>query len=165
MRIPAEGSPPVARRVAVSAAWALVGICLLGAPWLSAQETDPAEADEAQAQYPNPSPRPQWLDEVRAQRRAWEGRREETRKALDARHRWIDPWGAAQREAREREIEQRRQAFQERIEQEREQFRAGRPPLGSYPQPLVPPAPGPQTSPPPALEPQGWDNRWYYQGY
>jgi hypothetical protein len=147
------------------AAWALVWVCLLGTPRLSAQEISLAQQDETQAQYPSPSARPQWLDEVRAQRQASEARREETRKALDARHRWIDPWGAAQREAREREIEQRRHALQERIEQEREQFRAGRPPLGGYPRTLALPAPGLQTSPPPAPEPLGWDNRWYYQGY
>ncbi len=163
MRIPPEGSPPALRRITALAAWAGLLVCLLAAPGISAQETDQDQGDEAPPQ--SPSPRPQWLDEVRAQRQAWETRREEARKAMDARHRWIDPWGAAQRETREREIEQRRQAFHERIEQEREQFRAGRPPLGTFPQPPSPPTPGWQTNPPPPAEPQGWDNRWYYQGY
>lgn len=107
---------------------------------------------------------PQWLDEVRAQRQAWETRRDATRQAMDARRRWVDPWGAAQHEAREREVEQRRQANRERIELERQLFRSQRPALGPYPEVLAPPiAWEPQA--PPLPEPAGWDNRWYYQGF
>ena len=59
-----------------------------------------------------------WLDEVRAQRRAREERRRAAKEAMDARRRWIDPWGAAQQEAREQEVQRRRGAFLEQIERE-----------------------------------------------
>ena len=106
-----------------------------------------------------------WLEEVRAQRQASEARREATRKAMDARHRWIDPWGAAQQEAREREIDQRRQAARERIEQEREQLRMRRPPVASFPEMPPPVPPWGESQDPFGTEPPGWNNRWYYQGY
>ncbi len=126
-----------------------------------------------------------WLDEVRAQRRAREERRRAAKEAMDARRRWIDPWGAAQQEAREQEVQRRRGAFLEQIERDREAFRN-----------QVPWAPAPQQSPwlnemltrepeltapgeaetagatgpavpPPSTPyaPPGWDNLWYYRGY
>jgi hypothetical protein len=126
----------------------------------------------------------QWLDEVRAQRRAWEERRRAAKEAIDARRRWINPWGAAQKEAREKENQRRREAFMEHIEREREAFRSGAP-WGSAPGPWeeapqtdkVPHMPGPPesrgpegsdevpTGPSPYPQPPGWDNRWYYRGY
>ena len=122
-----------------------------------------AVEDSGVSSAPRP---PQWLDEVRAQRQAWEARRDATRKAMDARRRWIDPWGAAQHEAREREGEQRRQANRDRIEQERQHFRAQRPPLAPFPEVSPQPSPPPWEPPAPRLpEPPGWDNRWYYEGY
>jgi hypothetical protein len=101
---------------------------------------------------------------------------------MDARRRWIDPWGAAQLEAREQEAQRRRDAFKKKIEREREAFRS-QIPWEPQPSPwadetTVPspePAPpseadaevrhgqaGPTSSPYPL---PGWDNRWYYRGY
>jgi hypothetical protein len=133
--------------------------------------TAPAEPD---ATHP-------WLDDVRAQRQAWEERRRASKEAMDARRRWIDPWGAAQQEAREKETQRRREARREQIEREREAFR-DLPPWG--PQPglwyedspvsgLEPPPAEPGTDAAKTPEPSpssryplpGWDNRWYYRGY
>ena len=127
---------------------------------------EPIAVAPENSSIPSGARMPQWLDEVRAQRQAWETRRDATRQAMDARRRWVDPWGAAQHEAREREVEQRRQANRDRIELERQFFRSQRPPLGPYPE--VPPPPSPTAWEPPAPplpEPAGWDNRWYYQGF
>jgi hypothetical protein len=116
-----------------------------------------------------------WLEEVRAQRQAWEERRRAQKEAMEARRRWIDPRGAAQQEAREQELNRRREEFRDRIERSREAF-LQQPPWGT---------PGPQRpdgsetgardtdgtaeTPPPGIEPYpplpGWDNRWYYRGY
>lgn len=127
---------------------------------------------------PEPEPIGQWLDEVRRQRQAWEARRHAAREAIDARRRWIDPWGAAQQDAIEQEVQRRRDAFREKIERDREAFRSLRPwpdrpsPWGGEPtapgehpgqsigEGEPPPDPG---APYPPLP--GWDNRWYYRGF
>lgn len=111
----------------------------------------------------------QWLDAVRAQRQAWEGRRRATRDAFDARRRQHDPWGAFQLESREQQYQQRREAFLDRIEQDREHFRN----QGPWQTPAVPEPPDADALPDinpvdaPILYPPlpGWDNRWYYRGY
>lgn len=111
----------------------------------------------------------QWLDAVRAQRQAWEDRRRATRDAFDARRRQHDPWGALQLESREQQYQQRREAFLDRIEQDRELFRN----QGPWRTPAVPEPPDADALPdinpvdapihyPPL---PGWDNRWYYRGY
>jgi hypothetical protein len=119
----------------------------------------------------------QWLDEVRTQRRAWEERRRAAKDAADARRRRIDPWGAAQQEAREQESKRRRDAFRETIEREREAFRNSGPwamqptPRQESPPQLPtandPTAPGGENASPPEPYPPlpGWDNRWYYRGF
>jgi hypothetical protein len=152
-------------RGGVGAALALVSL-LIAPPVALADDApdmppEPSASDAPPTSVPTPPHQPPWLDEVRAQRQAWETRRDASRKAMEARRRWIDPWGAAQRESREKEIEQRRQASRERIEQERELLRASRPPFPAYPDTptLWEPAP------PLAAEPPGWNNRWYYEGY
>lgn len=120
-----------------------------------------------------------WLEEVRAQRQAWEERRRTNKEAIDARRRWIDPWGAAQKEARDEENRRRRQAFRDKIERERDAFRNQSPWLGPPPPWQGPPPPpglglGPDggeltgepsdlLAPHPPLP--GWDNRWYFRGY
>lgn len=129
-----------------------------------------------------PEPVRQWLDEVRAQRQAREERRRADKEVRDARRRWIDPWGAAQQEAREQETRRRRNAFFEHIERDREALRNQVPwgfprdpwqeeATGSQAEtPLSTPAdatgvsrqPVPNPSPYP---PTGWDNRWYYRGF
>lgn len=92
---------------------------------------------------PAPDPSTRWLDEVRAQRQAWEERRKASREAFEARRRLADPWGAAQHETWEDEVERRRDARRQYREQERELFRG----LG----PSDPPPPWPET-----MEPQGY---------
>lgn len=78
-------------------------------------------------------PAARWLDEVRAQRKAWEDRRKANREAFEARRRMADPWGSAQQEAWEDEIERRRETRRQQREQQRELFRgigpSGPPPL------------------------------------
>jgi hypothetical protein len=133
-----------------------------------------------------PEPLREWLDEVRAQRRAWEERRQAAREAMDARRRWIDPWGAAKKEAREKETQRRREALREHIEREREAFRGNSRPWGMRPDPLQEAPPSESGEPSRDTAPQqgdpdadvgisapdspypplpGWDNRWYYRGY
>jgi hypothetical protein len=114
---------------------------------------------------------------VRTQRRAWEERRRAAKDAADARRRRIDPWGAAQQDAREQETKRRRDAFRETIEREREAFRNSgpwamqpAPRQDSPPQPPTandPTTPGAQNAAPPEPYPPlpGWDNRWYYRGF
>jgi hypothetical protein len=161
---------------------------LLGAPSpLAAGEPTAPQPNSAPPSMPaQPEPMREWLEEVRAQRRAWEERRKAAKEAMDARRRWIDPWGAAQKEAREKENRRRREAFMEHIERERESFRGAAPPWGGVPDhwtetpraetmtaprdppddlkgpadPLAPAEPEPRYPPLP-----GWDNRWYYRGY
>lgn len=97
-------------------------------------------------------PGTRWLDEVRAQREAWEERRKASREAFEARRRVAAPWGAAQHEAWEDEVERRREARRLHREEERELFRAlgpsqpppplpeGMEPQGTYPVPAAPSA-------------------------
>jgi hypothetical protein len=69
-----------------------------------------------------------------------------SREAFEARRRLADPWGAAQQEAWEDEVERRREARRQHREQEREHFRG----LG----PSDPPLPWPE-----AMAPQGYPAR------
>lgn len=95
---------------------------------------------------PAPDPSTRWLDEVRAQRKAWEERRRASREAFEARRRLADPWGAAQHEVWEDEVERRREARRLQREHELEHFRG----LG----PSDPPLPWPE-----AMDPQGYPGR------
>lgn len=129
-------------------------------------------------------PMPQWLDEVRAQRQAREERRRAAKKAIGARRRWIDPWGAAQKEAWEQETQRRRDAFKEKVERDREAFRSqapwaptptpwwdqgtglvSGPELHSQSNPDTAETTGQTLSPTEPFSLPGWDNRWYYRGY
>lgn len=116
---------------------------------------------EGRTQGPAPAQDPgtRWLDEVRAQRQAWEERRRANREAFEARRRMADPWGSAQHEAWEDEVERRREARRQQHEQERGLFRglgASDPPppwpadqvqpQGAYPAPSA--RGGPQGDPP-----------------
>jgi hypothetical protein len=154
---------------------------LLAAFAVSAQEPPlPPLATDIFAAEPEPVRR--WLDEVKAQRRAREERRRAAKEAMDARRRWIDPWGAAQQQAREQEIQRRHEALMEHIERDRKTFR-NQVPWGflyspwesetTTPPAEIPPSAGtdssgmagqaaPNTSPYPL---PGWDNRWYYRGF
>lgn len=116
---------------------------------------------------PHTSPASPWLDDVRAQRRAWEARRKAARDELKARRRAKNPRASARQEAWEEDLRQRRSQRQERIDQERELFRS----LGPAPPPTVP-APSKQEGeapfPPagdPMLKPPGWNNLWYFRGF
>lgn len=101
----------------------------------------------------------QWLDEVRAQREAWQAQREAKRKAAEERLRRIAPWGATRLEELERQAESQREAARQRSEQFRKsseaRLEAQRQAMDQMRQQ---PAPLPYT-------PHGWDNSWYYRGY
>ncbi len=106
-----------------------------------------------------------WLDEVRAQRRAWEERRKAAHEAFEARHRATDPWGAAQHDAWEDEVDRRREARRQQMEQDREHFRAlapPAPPVPPWPEPLGPQQPfsrPPTPQPTPSELGSGEDSR------
>ncbi|NEV61494.1 hypothetical protein [Thiorhodococcus minor] len=115
------------------------------------------------AETPPASP---WLEEVRAQRRAWEARRKAARDEFEARRRTNNPRASARQEAWQEDLRQRRAQRQERIDQERELFRS----LG--PTPPAAPAPGEQGGEgsypapgDPMLKPPGWDNLWYFRSF
>lgn len=129
-----------------------------------------------------PEPVRQWLDEVRAQRQVREERRRAQKEAIDARRRWIDPWGAAQQEVREQETQRRRDAFMEHIERDREVLR-NQLPWRFVPSPWLQDAPTTRThlapapaeaggesaaqgvTPPASYALPEWDNGWYYRGF
>lgn len=159
-----------------------LALCTTALATESAAPQEPAQSAPQPTAPPAAAAEPvdRWLEEVRAQRQAWEERRRAQKEAMDARRRWIDPWGAAQQEARELEVTRRREAFRDQIERDREAF-FNRSPWGSaapWPEDAnpdqTPPAPGPAagsgpseaaggTPPYPPLP--GWDNRWYYRGF
>jgi hypothetical protein len=126
--------------------------------------------------YGEPLPLEPWLDEVRAQRQAWETKREAARDAFEARRRANNPRAAAQQEAWEEEVRRRRAARLERMDQERELFRSLGPSQMPFPWPWTsgfsalpdtatghsaPATPGDK----PMFAPPGWDNHWYFRGF
>ena len=182
----------------------ITSLCMLGAlvanpvARVGAEEAAAAPGQSAQERAQTTGyvdPMRQWLDEVKAQRQAWEARRQAAKEAVNARRRLNDPWGAAQQEARESEIERRREAILEQVERDRDAFHSQRPwqntnPWESSPPPpppsqpaqvQTPPQPNPatpdgtalnpaqnpnqDTAEPYTYSPSGWDNRWYYRGY
>ena len=105
--------------------------------------------ENAPSSDPEPAHQPkqtQWLDEVRAQREAWEAQRQAARQASNARLRMFDPWGAAQLEALDRETESRRPKAeaQRRAMERRREEREKR--MWQY-------------------TPYGWDDPWFSGGY
>ena len=112
-----------------------------------------------------------WLDEVRAQREAWEARRATAREQHEWRRRIHHPRGAAQQEAWEDDLRRRRAERQARVEQDREAFRRLGPGFLGPHQTVVDEAPksqdpSDQASPTPSvLYPPGWNNLWYFRGY
>ncbi len=109
-----------------------------------------------------------WLDEVRAQRRAWEARRDAVREDYKARRRLNHPRSAARQEAWEEDVRRRRALHQERIDRNWEllgNLGPGQPP------PTVPNSlpPGETASgigaEPILFTPPGWDNLWYFSGF
>ncbi|WP_201098240.1 hypothetical protein [Thiocystis minor] len=115
-----------------------------------------------------------WLDEVRAQRQAWEARRHETRETYDALRRLHNPRGAAQQDAWNEDVRRQRAERLERIERDREIFRDLGPNLFPYPLPGNLPLPFSLSEPgsaahadtgEPMFAPPGWDNLWYFRGY
>ena len=109
-----------------------------------------------------------WLDEVRAQREAWEARRAAAREYHEQRRRAYHPRGAVQPDAWEEDLRRRRAERQERIDQDREVFRRLGP--GAWGPPATfaederehfeQPEAGSSSAYPP-----GWDNLWYFRGY
>lgn len=133
--------------------WAEPGPSDRGASFIPAGE-GPTSEGPSNARAPEGAtaldPGTRWLDEVRAQRQAWEERRKASREAFEARRRIADPWGAAQHEAWEDEVERRREALRLHREEDWEPFRGlgrsqppppwpeGMEPQGSYPVPAAP---------------------------
>ncbi|HYN78784.1 MAG TPA: hypothetical protein VES73_13460 [Lamprocystis sp. (in: g-proteobacteria)] len=188
------------RRAGPSAALVVVMAILLSPLRSHADETQavdraaPASTNTAGSAPMNPRS-PAWLDEVRAQRQASEERHQANRDAFGARRRPKEPWAAAQHEAWQARVQQRREARKQRIDQDRERWRT----LGAAPPtPWDPPPPPPTTaananpsvptatdpagatpayspdgvgSYPPAAAggrvyaPQDWNNLWYFRGY
>ena len=98
---------------------------MVGSP-AEAQDQPPRASDAGapSADVPAPTgPATPWLDEVRAQRHAWEERRQAARDAFEARRRLADPRAAAYREAWEADVRRRREVRMQRMEQDREFFR------------------------------------------
>jgi hypothetical protein len=102
-----------------------------------------------------------WLEEVRAQREAWEARRRAVKEAANAQHRQVAPWSAARHEALDRAAEARRDALKNQAEQRRQaaeqQHDAHRQELER----LL----WERNRPWPPYHPYGWNNLWYYRGY
>lgn len=157
---------------------ALIGSLLLVAA-LAAATGWAAEPTASSPSQPVEEPGSPWLEDVRAQRQAWETRRRAAKEAIEARRRWQDPWATAEQEAREEEIQRRRDEWLERIDRNREAFRsqgpwyvrAGPPPTQSAESDRLTAQPAERASAslhdwqPPHYPPQGWDNGWYYKGY
>lgn len=127
---------------------------------------DPAAIGIAQPDMAAP-----WLDEVRAQREAWEARRSAVREQHGQRRRLHHPRGAAQQEDWEEDLRRRRAERQERIDQDREVFRRLGPSAWGLPPPFaegeseVSERPESLLHQPPPISPPGWDNLWYFRGY
>ncbi len=190
-------SPPARPRGLGIAVLTLMLATAGGSPLL-ARDPQPLDTDSDAPPGGAPAhahPEPPWLDEVRAQRHAWEERRQAARDAFEARRRLADPRGAAHQEAWEEDVRRRREGRMQRMEQDRERFRGlSQPPLPWYKsQAPVPgtPAKSQETQPHPAetqapgtgnqsavtvapptaapeyspFSPQNWNNLWYYRGY
>ncbi len=118
---------------------------------------DPTTDKQAQ-NTPNDSEQ-QWLEEVRAQRKAWEQWRAQAKQASDERLRQIDPWGAMRLRSLKEAANQRREAMAKRSEELRRkaemEHQARREAYQNWFQP-------PNSE---DFMPYGWDNRWYYRGY
>ncbi|MGE5154590.1 MAG: hypothetical protein ACM3ST_11290 [Bdellovibrio bacteriovorus] len=145
-------------RRAVSRARRPGGACLLALllvlaaipAWAQAEE---AATEQTPAAIPAQDPAARWLDEVRAQRQAWEERRKASREAFEARRRLADPRGAAQHDAWEDEVERRREARRQQREQELEHFRGLGPPDPPWRESMAPWGYPPQTATPPSAPP------------
>ncbi len=128
--------------------------------WGLAVQADSSATIAAEVPGP-PSESPRWLDEVRAQREAWEAHRQARKEASDARLRLLDPVGAAQLEEREKENERFREASRRRAQQKRQSMAQERQAHRRELQRWLDQrdnAPYPYT-------PYDWDNRWFYRGY
>jgi len=160
----------------------LLGAWLLVAQVAAAQDPPPPPPPVVPSLPLEPEPVRQWLDEVRAQRQVREERRRAQKEAMDARRRWIDPWGAAQKEVREQENQRRHDALMEHIERDREVLRQQLP-WRFVPDPWFADAPRTQMQRVPAPATAGndpasqavpphdsaprpeLDNGWYYRGF
>ncbi|MBV5346606.1 hypothetical protein JZU46_00015, partial [bacterium] len=93
---------------------ALTILMLLAMP-LTQAGTIPTALPITIAQAAVGEPPTPWLDEVRTQRQAAEARRQANRESFEARRRANDPWGAAQHEAWEDNVQRRREARKQRL--------------------------------------------------
>ncbi|MBK1719814.1 hypothetical protein [Thiocystis violacea] len=126
-------------------------------------------APPAPVGQPHPDGPDPWLDEVRAQREAWEAERAAARAIHEQRRRINHPRGAARQEAWEEDVRRRRAERQERIERDRELFRDLGPGPLPIPMPVDPRSPEEQAERArpggPAVTPPGWNNLWYFRGF
>lgn len=156
-------------RTQICGLWLWCGLLALSGGAFAGPETatsDPAAMGGAQPDQVSP-----WLDEVRAQREAWEARRSAVREQHEQRRRAHHPRSAVQPDAWEADLRRRRAERQERIEQDRAVFRRLAPGAWGLPWSVTEdgawgaewaPPPSPQPSP---ISPPGWDNLWYFRGY
>ncbi len=121
----------------------LLASLILVAMAQASAEIDPWFIPDPGGRLPHPEQVMPWLDEVRAQRRAWE-----------------------------QDLRKRRAERQERIEQERAAFRRLGPEpwggwsfMGPWPAPSESPLPSAQSPAQGPLGPPNWDNLWYFRGY
>lgn len=107
-----------------------------------------------------------WIDAVRAQRQAWEARRNAAREDFETRRRINLPHSAARQETWEQDLRLRRATRRGRIEHNRERLRnltPGQPPMNA-PGHSAPSGETTADSGPP-FAPPGWDNHWYFRGF
>jgi hypothetical protein len=150
-------------------------VCGLAVPTAVADPADPATTAPPTESRPAISP---WLEEVRAQRRAWEARRRDSQEAAQARRQWSDPRAAAaaQQEAWDEMVQRRRDDWLEEIDRDRRYFRQQGPwqwgagdrssaAASDLRWQQVEQLPATDRSSPSTFPPSGWNNGWYYNGY
>lgn len=128
-------------------------------------------ADPAGIEVEPPDMVSPWLDEVRAQREAWEARRSVVREQYEQRRRAHHPRGGVQPPSWEEDLRRRRAERQERIDQDRAVFRRFGPEVWWPPRTFadqeseVSDRSEARSPEPPPVYPPGWDNLWYFRGY
>lgn len=164
------------RRWSAVAGWISLVFGILVGPSVTATETMPMQLAQTSADLHDHNPYPEvtspWLDEVRAQRQAWEARRNQAREAYDARRRLHNPRGAAQQDAWKEEVRRQRAERLELIARDRELFLDLGPKgfqllwPGTIPIPFSSNGQDGFSVPKESMfAPPGWDNLWYFRGY
>ncbi|MBK1720918.1 hypothetical protein CKO23_01455 [Thiocystis violacea] len=147
-------------------------LSLATTPTLAQQAAETPYAMPPETWMPAPEIPSPWLDEVRAQRHAWEARRKAAREEYTARRRLNNPRGSAHQEIWEEDLRRRRAERQERIDQQREHFLSLPPgqPAADRPDDGGATSADPQSTEypgasDPMFTPPGWNNLWYFRGF